>query len=107
MTRPAPKVGHGPLQMRLVASEEALEQIGDYALQRDAAGVVRFMSIAVPTCQAIADRWVLSQIPVVIGEKPAHGWTWDGNEICPTVRPDLNVIGHWRGFVRGGLLVEA
>ena len=36
----------------------------------------------------------------------AH-WDWDGNQDEPTLSPSLHAIGHWHGYLRKGVFVQA
>ena len=46
-----------------------------------------------------------NRITVGEGFKPnihAPSWHWDGNRVDPTLKPSVNVEGHWHGWLRGG-----
>jgi hypothetical protein len=34
-------------------------------------------------------------------------WSWDGDEVKPTLNPSLHAVGMWHGWVKNGKLVEA
>ncbi len=41
--------------------------------------------------------------------KPAESpsWNWDGNREAPTLSPSVHHEGHWHGYLRGGIWVDA
>lgn len=41
---------------------------------------------------------------VVLQPKYSEGWTWNGNEDQPTVRPSIDINrGHWHGYLTDGV----
>lgn len=52
-------------------------------------------------------------LPIGNGFKPDRGtvgrgtWHWDGNREAPTLSPSVNHIGHWHGWLRNGMWVQA
>ena len=52
-------------------------------------------------------------LPVGNGFKPDRGvigqatWQWDGNREAPTLSPSINHVGHWHGYLRSGMWVQA
>lgn len=56
----------------------------------------------------VPDDRILNFLPVVSGPNVSgKAWGWDGNEDMPTITPSIHAIGHWHGWVRAGMLVEA
>ena len=112
-TRPTPRYGHSPIQMRRVREDvdkpgyyegyDALEQAGDFFWQ--VANGKRSLFVAVPSDHPVG--W--SGCGWTIDYKNANDaqWSWDGNEDAPTLSPSLHWIGLWHGWVRNGQLVEA
>jgi hypothetical protein len=37
---------------------------------------------------------------------PSPSWDWDGNMEKPTLTPSVHHIGHWHGFLTGGVWVS-
>ncbi|OJU12767.1 MAG: hypothetical protein BGN85_08890 [Alphaproteobacteria bacterium 64-11] len=36
--------------------------------------------------------------------EPAHpSWEWDGNMEAPTLSPSVHHVGHWHGWLQGGV----
>lgn len=33
-------------------------------------------------------------------------WEWDGNMDAPTLSPSVHHVGHWHGWLRGGIWVS-
>lgn len=57
-----------------------------------------------------------SRLPVGLNEKPPHGidpdgikatWRWDGNRTRPTLDPSIHHVGHWHGWLKNGVWVQA
>lgn len=102
MSETTPRHGHEPIAMRRVPGPNDVDAVGEFAIKGD-----RIM-IAVPWPNANApDNYVQSYIPITTGPRSPGFWGWDGNEDAPTLTPSLHVIGHWHGWVRAGMLVEA
>jgi len=42
---------------------------------------------------------------VGLGFKPPDGpsWEWNGSTEAPELTPSVNHVGHWRGWLRGGV----
>lgn len=40
--------------------------------------------------------------------RPAQSpsWDWDGNRDAPTLSPSVHHVGHWHGWLRGGVWVS-
>lgn len=38
---------------------------------------------------------------------PSPSWEWDGNREAPTLSPSVHHVGHWHGYLRAGLWVQA
>lgn len=34
---------------------------------------------------------------------PSPSWTWDGNREKPTLHPSAHHVGHWHGWLQGGV----
>lgn len=105
MTAETPRHGHAPIAMRRVADEHAIAELGDFAWK--VVDGVRYVVFAEPCDQkAWGEPWILCCLPVT-SPKVANRWEWDGNEEKPTLTPSVHTFGHWHGWVREGMLVEA
>lgn len=53
-------------------------------------------------CPCGCDR--LSVVSCGKGFKPKESpsWKWDGDERAPTLKPSLNLVDHWHGFLTAG-----
>ena len=102
-----PRYGHKPLLMRRVAEEGAIAAVGDFAWKSE--GGVRYLVLAIPRQLPYeSDSWMLVVLPVRIGpSEQGKFWRWNGSEAEPTLTPSVHSEGHWHGWVRDGMLVEA
>lgn len=93
--------------MKRVADKDDLDNVGEFAWGDE--GGVRHIMIALPRPRPTApDDYIMNYLPVALGPNtPGKHWGWDGNEDAPTLTPSVHCIGHWHGWVRGGMLVEA
>lgn len=50
----------------------------------------------------------LTWLDVGNGFKPANGpsWEWNGSIDSPTLTPSVHRVGHWHGWLRGGVWVS-
>ena len=116
-----PRLGHEPIRMRYVGPQPPTESLSMYAgagllSQRgdffwDLRGGKRSLVVALPivprTFRDDPKDWEWSRWTI---DHPNHcdaQWSWDGNEMEPTLSPSLHAVGLWHGWVRGGMLVEA
>ena len=46
-----------------------------------------------------------SALAIGKGEKPKAkpSWSWDGDEDRPTLKPSINHVDHWHGWLTGGI----
>ena len=103
---PTPKYGHAPVAMKRVASAGDVDDVGEFAWGN--LDGVRHILIALPRPRSgDRDDYIMNYLPVCTGHKVDKAWLWDGNEDAPTLTPSIHCIGHWHGWVRAGMLVEA
>jgi hypothetical protein len=86
--------------------DEQLQARGDFSW-RFVDGVCVGMALAMPLSRpGVSVEW----IPVVLGAAAAnvreHGWGWDGNLDHPTLKPSLDLKGHWHGHLQAGRLIS-
>lgn len=54
-----------------------------------------------------------SHLPIGLNMKPAASpgrgatWEWDGNHEEPTLKPSIDHVGHWHGFLTAGFFTQA
>lgn len=105
---PTPRYGHAPIRMRRMRDEDAIDVLGDFAWDVTENGD-RYLLFTVP--RPLPDQpkgWIFNRLPVRQGPNdPGKYWGWDGNEESPTLTPSIHAIGHWHGWIRSGMLVEA
>lgn len=101
-----PRYGHAPIAMRRT-HPEGIDNVGEFAWTE--VNGQRYILLALPRPMPNApDDYIMNQLPVVQGANiPGKGWGWDGNEDSPTLTPSIHCVGHWRGFVQNGQMVEA
>jgi hypothetical protein len=102
-----PCYDHVPIQMKRVADKDDVDSVGEFAWA-DEDGK-RYIMVALPRPRAdVPDDYIMNFLPVVQGANvPGAGWGWDSNEDRPTLTPSIHCIGHWHGWIRAGMLVEA
>jgi hypothetical protein len=102
-----PRYGHLPIKMKRAVDKDGVDNVGEFAWG-DENGVRHIMvALPRPTPQA-PDNYIMNYLPVHPGGNvPGKGWGWDGNEDNPTLTPSIHCVGHWHGWVRAGMLVEA
>lgn len=102
-----PRYGHAPVPMKLIANKDDVDNVGEFAWA-DVDGQ-RYIMVALPRPRkGVPDDRILNFLPVVRGPNtPGRSWGWDGNEDAPTLTPSIHAIGHWHGWIRAGMLVEA
>lgn len=101
-----PRYGHDPIEMRMIFEGEPASWAGVFFWHLW--GAHRCLYVTIPSNKA-PDGFVWIGVPVgSVGEGEEEGvWRWDDNEEKPTLEPSVHTHGHWHGFVRGGMLVEA
>lgn len=104
---PTPRHGHAPIAMRATSGGyEGIEKLGDFEIyEREGALQMR---LAIPAGNARPYTYI--DLPIYRRGTPKltnPGWEWDGNYERPTLSPSVWTHGHWHGWVRGGLMVEA
>lgn len=102
-----PRLGHEPISMQRVTDEGEIDARGQFAWKFE--GDARYLVFAEPNARTgNPESYMLAAIPVrqELNETGKH-WGWDGNEDKPTLTPSVHSIGHWHGWVRDGVLVEA
>jgi hypothetical protein len=111
MNSPTPHYGHTPIKMQRVRDYDAVKKVGDFywgvgEVNEDG---LMYLSFAVPRpTENNTDGWLFQMLPVKVGQnETGKHWGWDGNEDLPTLVPSIHAIGHWHGFVRAGVLIEA
>lgn len=93
-----PRHGHDPIAMKRVALTE-IDNAGEFAWIDDING--RGMMLAVPNPNPGArNNYLLAYLP-------GNRWAASGNQEQPTLTPSVHSVGHWHGWVRDGMLVEA
>lgn len=40
-------------------------------------------------------------------ESPRPSWAWNGDRQRPTLHPSIHHVGHWHGWLRDGVFVQA
>lgn len=107
MTPATPRYCHEPVPMKLLDDSAKIDNAGEFAWSEIAG--VRHITLALPRPMPNApDDYVMNVLPVAHGtNSPGKSWGWDGNESKPTLSPSIHCIGHWHGWVRNGMLVEA
>lgn len=100
-----PRYGHAPIPMKRIANKGDVHIVGEFAWSEE--NGKRYIAVALPGGDT-SNGYVLNYLRVG-GESNSPGvhWGWDGNEDAPTLTPSLHCIGHWHGWVRNGMLVEA
>jgi hypothetical protein len=110
-----PRLGHEPIEMRYFADKAAFHDVadprrGDFHWDIGEDGrrtlVIRMPSTPWGRSERPRDyqwtRWTIDH-----QNHCGASWSWDGNEVKPTLSPSLHAVGHWHGYVRNGMLVEA
>lgn len=107
MDQLTPRYGHIPISMKRVADMAAVDNPGDFYWRT--VNDQKHLGVAIPRPHAnFSGDWVLNLLPVEPGKaNRGISWQWDGNEDQPTLTPSVHCIGHWHGWVRCGMLVEA
>jgi Family of unknown function (DUF6527) len=109
MERNTPRFGHEPVVMTQVAraNVDLLDKAGEFAWADE--NGKRYIMIALPQpTPENPDNYIINYIPVIFGSNiSGKSWGWDGNEDKPTLTPSIHCVGHWHGWVRAGILVEA
>lgn len=107
MSDPTPRYGHAPMQMKRVADKDDVDHVGEFAWSEEEGK--QYIMIALPRPKPeYPDGYIMNYLPVSsAGNIPGVHWGWDGNIEAPTLTPSINCIGHWHGWVRNGMLVEA
>jgi Family of unknown function (DUF6527) len=102
-----PRYGHAPIPMKRVLDKDDVDHVGEFAWGEERG--VRYIMLALPRPKADApDDYIMNYLPVALGANaPGKCWGWDGNEDAPTLTPSIHCIGHWHGWARGGMLIEA
>ena len=93
--------------MKHVATKDDVDNVGEFAWGDE--NGMRYIMIALPRPRLDAPNdYIMSYLPVARGDNVSgEHWGWDGNEDAPTLKPSIQCIGHWHGWVRDGILVEA
>ena len=96
--------------MKLVERFEDLKEPGDYCFRGEHEGLVE-MVLVVPVGSPGA--WSLYYLLLNrpdggrdMSTKDQFFFHWDGNRESPTILPSLRYFNDWRGWVRGGQLVD-
>lgn len=107
-TPQTPRYGHAPVPMKCVMDMHCIDTVGEFAWSEE--NGTRYIMLALPRPKPQApDDYIMNYLPVINGANPPGGkcWGWDGNKDTPTLTPSIHCIGHWHGWVRNGMLVEA
>ena len=107
MPTDTPRYGHAPILMKRVAKTEDLDNVGEFAW--DDQGDGRHLAVLLPSpTSAAPDNYAYIRIRVAQGGNVSGvHWGWNGDEDKPTLTPSVHAHGHWHGWVRDGMLVEA
>lgn len=97
------EVRTAPITAQHIADKEAFLRdrvAGSFRVgEIDSDGELSFWYCCPCGCKTIA--------PLSAGKqfKPADGpsWEWNGSTEAPTLRPSVNHIGHWHGWLRNGV----
>lgn len=104
----APHHDHVPITMKRVENRTDVNNVGDFAW--GSVDGVRHIAIALPSAvEELSSLCAFVYLPVhLIPQSPYQkGWGWDGDEDNPTLKPSIHCVGHWKGYVQNGFLIEA
>lgn len=89
------------MKARLVANIlEGARQRGDYAITKTPDGEPATFVIICPGC---GNACVLSlRLGLGFDGDKKQTWQWDGNPESPTLKPSINHVGCWHGWLTAG-----
>lgn len=101
-----PRYGHAPITMVHVAYSDHINCVGKFAWSYDRNGRGhKYITIALPT--SFSESYYVFTMRHFPVNRPRSGWKWDGDEDKPTFKPSIHCVGHWKGYVQNGFLIEA
>lgn len=98
------KYNHKPIDMVRVGSVGDIRNVGQFAWVIDKNGQ-RSLVVAIPSLSAMG--WSITTWTIDHKNHWDAQWSWDGDEDKPTLKPSLNWVNMWHGYVTKGQLVEA
>jgi len=87
-------------------------QLGDWAFNKPAGEKPDYIFIRLPNPNLIetteVSRGEVTPWPLKDQPDPIiDDWQWDGNREAPTLKPSLNYVGIWHGYMKAGVLEKA
>jgi hypothetical protein len=92
-----------PVKAHLVESVTEDRRPGTYKFFADDDGSVAGMNFRCPCpCARLTPIYFTGH-----AEANDPSWDWDGNREAPTLWPSLHAVGHWHGWLKQGVFVQA
>lgn len=106
MSETTPRYGHEPIAMRRVENPIEVDAAGMFAWELSLDGIRRIW-LGIPSALGYIPIALPVNVQMPSGVFIGPVWHWDENEDAPTIAPSIHTLGHWHGWVRAGMLVEA
>jgi len=107
MKQKTPRLGHEPIEMSRFNKPADINVIGGFCWHVDKEKR-RVIWIAIPCpFEENSKGWVLTRWTIDHKNQCDAQWSWNGDELKPTMKPSLHAVGTWHGHVINGRLTEA